>query len=309
MSAGSDEPRGVQELRPEPLPAGPRHPWHVGDLWLDEPGATVMGVLNLTPDSFFDGGRYATHAAAVARAEELFDEGARIIDIGGESSRPGAEPVPLGEELRRTIPVIESVMSRLGPCGLIVSIDTTKAEVARRAVLAGARIVNDISALQADPLMAETVAELSRSHGAAVVLNHMQGTPDTMQREPLYQDVLEEVKLALLAQAQKLEALGMESARICLDPGIGFGKLPAHNHRLIWNAAFLCATGYPVLLGMSRKRFIAGTPGLEQSDRLAPSLAAAVVAELAGARVVRVHDVQATREALLLVQGLRMGAR
>lgn len=282
-----------------------RAPWRVGDVWLNGSVAEIMGVVNVTPDSCHDGGSSFSFEAAAARAEQLAAAGARIIDIGGESSRPGAAPVSLDEELSRVIPLVEWAAATLSPRGILLSIDTVKAEVARAAAAAGARIVNDISNLTADSQMASTVAELSRQYGVAVVLNHIQGTPRTMQREPYYGDVVAEVTGELLQSAETLEALGMERERICIDPGIGFGKNLAHNLALITDLQQLCRTGYPVLVGLSYKSLFGAIDRLQTSDRKIPSIAGAIIAELSGARVVRVHDVDETAEAFALIQALR----
>lgn len=246
----------------------------------------VMGVLNVTPDSFSDGGAYVSPSSALDRAKAMIDEGADIVDVGGESSRPGAHPVSLEEELRRTIPVIEGIVS-LGT-GALISIDTTKADVARRALEAGAHIVNDISACTHDVEM-PSVVSLS---GAGVILMHMQGTPRTMQAAPEYRDVVHEVADYLGQRVAVLEDQGVQRTSVCVDPGIGFGKTAGHNVKLLAGIDKLVALGRPVLVGISRKSFLGKLTGLEVADRLAPSLAGMAYAIMKGAHVVRVHDVK-----------------
>jgi dihydropteroate synthase len=287
----------------DPIAAARPRPWRVGDRVLG-PGPDgrfrplVMGILNVTPDSFFDGGRHAGLDAALRHAESLLEQGADILDVGGESSRPGAQPVPEEEELRRTEPVVREAVRRLG---CVVSIDTVKSGVARAALDAGALIVNDISAMTFDPMM----LEVPQAFGAGVVLNHIRGTPETMQRDPRYGDVVAEVRGFLLGRIQQLAAVGIPKDRIAVDPGIGFGKRPEDSHRLIGELETLADLGCPILVGASRKSFIGKTPGLETSDRLMPSVAAALYAALKGASVLRVHDVKATREALAMAAALR----
>ena len=279
-------------------------PWRVGGRLLggglEGEGARplLMGILNVTPDSFHDGGRHASVDAALRRCETLLEDGADIIDVGGESSRPGAEPVSADEELRRTEPVIREATRRFG---CLLSIDTVKAGVARAALEAGALIVNDISAMTFDPMM----LEVPQAFGAGVVLNHIQGTPRNMQVSPSYGDAVSEVAAWLGERVRLLAAVGMTKDRIVVDPGIGFGKRVADNYRLIAGFEALDALGCPILLGMSRKSFIAKTPGLELSDRLIPSVALAVFAALKGASILRVHDVKETREALRMVEAVR----
>lgn len=256
-----------------------------------------MGVLNATPDSFSDGGRYLDPEKAVRRALEMEAEGADMIDVGGESTRPGAEPVSVEEQIRRVLPVIAGIREH---ATLPISIDTVNSEVARAALEAGADIVNDISCC-GDPQMAETVAR----YGAGFVIMHIQGEPKTMQDNPHYTDVVEEVECCLLRVARSVEAAGVSREQICLDPGIGFGKLLAHNLALIGASGRFRASGYPVLLGMSRKSFIGMLAGGKADDRLEGSLAAAVAGALAGADVLRVHDVAASRKALSVADALR----
>ncbi|MFU8841412.1 MAG: dihydropteroate synthase [Nitriliruptoraceae bacterium] len=251
----------------------------------------VMGVLNVTPDSFSDGGRYLDVEAAVAAGRRMADEGADIIDVGGESTRPGAEPVPAEVELERVIPVVRGLAAE----GRCVSIDTVKARVAAAAVAAGAAIVNDVSSALLDPEMPAVVGSL----GVPYVLTHLQGTPRTMQDDPHYDDVVTEVVDHLGARIEVLVAAGLAEERIVLDPGIGFGKRLEHNLALLARLDRLVALGRPVLVGVSRKRFIGAITGVvAPSERLAGSLAAASVAVANGARIVRAHDVAATVQAV-----------
>lgn len=248
----------------------------------------VMGILNATPDSFYDGGRYINRERALARVEQMIAEGADIIDIGGESTRPGAEPVPVEEELRRVIPLIEAIASRFE---IALSVDTTKSEVARHALQAGACIVNDISGLRFDPKMPEVIA----SYGAGVVLMHIQGTPRTMQINPVYHDVVAEVRASLQDSIECALHAGISSEKIWIDPGIGFGKTIEHNLTLLKHIPELKALGYPVLIGTSRKSFIGHLlGGLPPEERLEGSLATIALSIAWGADIVRVHDVQAT---------------
>lgn len=276
--------------------------WRVGktDLGL-APLPELMGIVNCTPDSFFDGGLHETCEAAVSHGLKLLEEGATILDIGGESSRPGAQAVSEEEELSRVIPVIQRLATLKLARPFWISIDTTKAKVAQAAIEAGAHIINDISMATLDSQMGSIIA----SSGASVVLNHMQGEPRTMQLNPSYTDVVKEVGLALVAAAQRLQGLGVPAEKICLDPGIGFGKRLEDNYALIQRAKEFHSLGYPLLYGMSRKSFIGRTLGLEQSDRLIPSVISAVEVARQGVQVLRVHDVQATREALLMWNALK----
>ncbi len=251
----------------------------------------IMGVLNCTPDSFSDGGSYPTSTAAVERARQMIDEGADILDVGGESTRPGSDPVPEDEQIRRTIPVIAEIRRHWdGP----ISIDTTRAKVARAAIEAGANWINDISALRDDPSLAGVAAET----GCEVVLMHMQGAPRTMQRDPAYRHVVAEVADFLQERAGWAQEHGIAAKRIFLDPGIGFGKTLEHNLTILRHIPQFTAIGYPVLIGASRKSFIGKITGGEVDDRLEGSLATAVWAANNGARIVRVHDVRATFRAL-----------
>ena len=258
---------------------------------LDRP--VVMGVVNVTPDSFSDGGRFADADAAVAAAERMAADGAALVDVGGESTRPGSVPVDEAEELRRVMPVIERLAGRLP---IPVSIDTRKPGVMRRAVEAGASLVNDVGALRA-PGAIEAVA----GSGAAVCLMHMQGEPGTMQDAPRYADVVTEVREFLRRRVAACEAAGIGRARIAVDPGFGFGKSLEHNLALLAGLPVIAADGLPLLVGLSRKRMIGTLTGRGDGERLAGSLAAAVVAAQNGARIVRAHDVRETVDALRVV--------
>jgi dihydropteroate synthase len=279
-------------------------PWRVGSRVLGGDRPLLMGILNVTPDSFHDGGRYSGPGgvdAALRRCEEMAREGADIVDVGGESTRPGALAVPEDEERARVVPVIEAIAKRFD---IPVSVDTMKSGVARAALDAGALIVNDVSAMTADPFM----LEVPGPYGAGVVLNHMQGKPRSMQDAPDYCDVVGEVRDHLMARVRILAAAGVPKDRIAVDPGIGFGKRLADNYALIEKLEDLDAIGCPILLGHSRKSFLGKTVGLEASDRLQPGVAVAVYAALKGASILRVHDVGATREALRIIEAVRTGA-
>lgn len=253
----------------------------------------VMGVVNVTPDSFSDGGRFLDHASALAHARQLIADGAEILDIGGESTRPGAAPVPQAEELARVIPLIEAIRA---DSNVAISIDTMKPAVARAAVAAGATIWNDVAALRFTPGAPEVAAGL----GCEVVLMHMLGQPGTMQDAPRYDDVVAEVEAFLLARAFTAMAAGVEREKIWLDPGIGFGKTTQHNLALLAALPRFVALGYPVLLGASRKRFIAAIDplGAPADARLGGSLAAHLAGAAAGVAAVRAHDVRETAQAL-----------
>ena len=244
----------------------------------------VMGIVNVTPDSFSDGGLAGTLEAAVTPALRLVAEGADLLDLGGESSRPGAEPVPLDEELRRVIPVVEALATLVT---VPISVDTTKAEVARRALRAGASIINDIRGLDGDPELSRLVAE----SGAGVVLMHMAGTPQTMQVDPRYDDVVQEVRDDLARRIERAEALGITRDRIAIDPGIGFGKTLAHNLELLRNLDRFANLGRALLVGTSRKGFLGTLTGRPVGDRATASVVSSLAAVARGANVVRVHDV------------------
>jgi len=249
----------------------------------------IMGVLNLTPDSFYDGGSYPTVEAAVSRALAMEEAGAGIIDIGGESSRPGSRAIPLEEELGRVIPVIKSLAGRLE---IPISIDTYKAEVARRALNAGARIINDISAFRIDPDLASLVAAESGPY----IMMHMQGRPGTMQAHPSYRDVLGEIKLFFRERIKWAEGEGIAPARIIIDPGIGFGKTLEHNLEIISGLPSLAELGRPILIGPSRKSFIGSILGRKPDDRLWGTAGAVASCIAGGAQIIRVHDVKEMKD-------------
>lgn len=254
----------------------------------------LMGVLNVTPDSFSDGGRYLDRERAVERALEMVDQGADLVDVGGESTRPGAEPVDADEELRRVLPVVEALAAR----GVAVSIDTSKPEVARETLAAGAAVLNDVTGLR-DPAMREAAVEA----GCTVCAMHMRGDPRTMQSQAVYADVVVEVRDELLASVARCERDGIARERIWIDPGIGFSKNVAQNLELLHRLPEVVATGYPVLVGASRKSFLGKVLGSEShpapvAERVEGTLAAHVVAQMHGARVLRVHDVLEGRRAL-----------
>jgi len=263
---------------------------------LSEP--SVMGVLNVTPDSFFDGGRFFGADAAVARAEQMVSEGAAIIDVGGESTRPGARAVSDEEELRRVIPVIEAISERLD---VLISIDTTKSSVMRSAVAAGAHMINDVRALRE-----EGALQSAAQSGAAVCLMHMQGaSPATMQHAPYYRDVVLELKAFFAERIAACLAAGIERDRLCLDPGFGFGKTVDHNLKILRHLEEFTDFELPVLVGLSRKSMIGKVLGAAVDDRLAGSLALATVAVWQGARIVRAHDIRATCEALRMCHAVK----
>ena len=261
-----------------------------------------MGILNVTPDSFSDGGSYVTVEQALRHAKQMHEEGADIIDIGAESSRPGAQSIEESEELRRLIPVLEAVHAAVP---LPISVDTTKAVVARRAIQAGATIINDISALRGDPLMGTVAAET----GAAVVLMHMQGTPQTMQKSPKYRNVVQEVSAFLCERAQTAIEQGISRSQIILDPGFGFGKLQEHNLRLLADFALLADLGYPILVGLSRKQFIGALVQQPVQERGYGTAGAVAVAVLKGAHIIRVHDVRSMRDTVSVVSAVCRHAR
>jgi len=266
---------------------------------LDLKQPRIMGVLNITPDSFSDGGAWLTVEKAVAHARQMADAGADIIDVGGESTRPGSAPVSAGEEMQRVLPVIEALRASID---VPVSIDTQKPAVMRAAVAAGAGMINDVNALQADGAV-DTVAALAVS----VCLMHMQGVPETMQQEPDYRDVVTEVVSFLGERAAACEAAGIARGQIVLDPGFGFGKTVGHNLSLLRRLDALVALGYPVLVGLSRKSLIGKVLDLPVDKRLSPSIALAVLAVWQGASIVRCHDVRQTREAVLMCRAVMDG--
>jgi len=262
-----------------------------------------MGILNVTPDSFSDGGRYDALELAVKRGIKLVEDGANILDIGGESTRPGAQPVDIEEEIRRTIPVIKALrdQSRDYEQDITISIDTRKPEVAEAAVLSGADIWNDVTALTYSPSSVERAADL----GCPVILMHIKGSPETMQINPHYENAVDEVCQWLRRRVDAAKAAGVED--ITLDPGIGFGKRLEDNLALIRELPALKALGYPVLMGASRKSFIGKIDGSAADDRLGGSLAAALYLAKAGADILRVHDVSETAQALKVWEAIERG--
>lgn len=266
--------------------------------WVDPARVVVMGVLNVTPDSFFDGGAHATVESAVARAHELVRQGADVIDVGGESTRPGSDPVSQDEERARVMPVIDRLA---GDLAVSLSIDTRRAAIADEALSRGVSMVNAVASLR-DPDLARVCAK----HGAALVLNHMRGDPRTMQQQPRYEDVVVEVADDLVRDACRAEQAGVARDRIWLDPGIGFGKHPIeHNLPLLARLGELVALGYPVLVGPSRKSFLGALTGAAPQDRLPGTLAVVAACVLAGARGVRVHDVAEARQAVDVAAAIR----
>jgi dihydropteroate synthase len=259
-----------------------------------------MGILNVTPDSFYDGGRYRRAHDALRRAEEMVEAGVDLIDVGGESTRPGADPVPVDEELRRTVPVVRGIRERFD---VPVSVDTTKAVVARRAIEAGAEIVNDISGLRFDPEMADAVAGL----GAGLVVMHIRGTPRTMQRDTAYDDLAGEVRAYLERSLERAEGAGIDRERVVVDPGIGFGKRPEDNFELIRSLGTLREVGRPVLVGPSRKSFLWKALGTSPEEALEGTVVAAVFAWLYGADILRVHDVAEVRRGLIIARRFTEG--
>lgn len=259
--------------------------------------ALVMGVVNVTPDSFSDGGRFFALEEAVAHALKLVEQGADIIDVGGESTRPGAEPVSEGEELRRVLPVVEELAGKIRQP---ISIDTLKPGVAKAALAAGASIVNDVGANRSDDLMWRVVAEA----GAGYVVMHMQGTPQTMQINPVYEDVVGEVGRFFRERLEKLEACGVARERVVLDVGIGFGKTLEHNLQLLGGLGSFTNLGRPLLLGVSRKSFVSKLLGAVADERLPAVLACTTLAAAAGVQMFRTHDVAPTVQALRMSEAI-----
>jgi dihydropteroate synthase len=273
----------------------------IGARLFDGPGPFLMGIVNATPDSFSDGGRFLDPGAAIAQALRLAEEGADVVDVGGESTRPGAPPVPADEEIARVVPIVAGLRAR--GFALPISIDTTKAAVARAALDAGADLVNDVAGL-ADPSLAAVVARA----GVPVVLMHTRGTPADMASRAVYGDVVAEVAAELAAALARAEAAGVARERVILDPGLGFAKTAEHNVALLARVTELRALGRPLLVGPSRKSFIGKLTGAEVGDRLPGTLAAVTACVLAGVELVRVHDVAATRQAVLLAAAIRGSA-
>ena len=273
-------------------------PLHCGAHALDLARPRIVGILNVTPDSFSGGGHPVDVQRAVDHARAMRDDGADVVDVGGESTRPGAGEVAEAEELRRVVPVVE----RLAREGAIVSVDTSKPAVMRAAIAAGASMINDVRALQA-----EGALEVAADSDVAVCLMHMQGEPRTMQQAPAYRDVVAEVRAFLGRRAHACIDAGIAAERVVIDPGFGFGKSVAHNLDLLRHVGEFGALGFPVLVGLSRKSMIGALTGREIDDRQAGSIAAALLAALRGARILRVHDVRATVDALAVWQAVEQG--
>jgi dihydropteroate synthase len=262
----------------------------------------VMGIVNVTPDSFSDGGAFLDHDVAVAYALRLVDEGADIIDIGGQSTRPGSDPVSLDVEIARVMPAIERLRAR---SDVLISVDTSKAEVARRALAAGAQIINDVFSLRDDPGMIDVVAGCD----AGLIIMHMLGTPKTMQIDPRYRDVVQDVHAFLAERLEWLAARGVALERVAIDPGIGFGKTHEHNLRLVRELDRFTDLGRPVCLGASRKGFIGKILNRPVEQRVHGSVGVAVAGYLRGAAILRVHDVAATRDTIAMLHAIQQPDR
>ena len=263
------------------------------------PGPVVVGILNVTPDSFSDGGNFLDPDAAAEHAVAMLDEGAEILDVGGESTRPGSEPVSQEEEIRRVVPVLERILASRPEA--VVSVDTYRAGTATAALEAGARLINDVTALRGDPRMATVVKEAA----CPVILMHMQGEPKTMQEEPHYEDVLREVRDFLGERAEYAVAVGVRPENVIVDPGIGFGKNLEHNLALLRNLDAVVDLGFPVLIGASRKTFIGRITGAQEArERVFGTVATTVLAYQQGVTFFRVHDVRANREALAVAESV-----
>jgi len=268
---------------------------------LDMSGCHVMGILNVTPDSFSDGGRYNTVEIALARAREMVADGAAFIDVGGESTRPGATPVSVEEELERVCPVVEAIARDLD---VVVSVDTSSPQVMAEVVKLGAGMINDVRALQRDG-----APEVVASAGVPVCVMHIQGEPDTMQDDPLYRSVRREVSSFLTERMRVIEKAGVRPDNIILDPGFGFGKSPQHNLQLLASLEQLQLLGHPILVGMSRKSMLGHITGRDVSERLPASLAAATISAMKGASIIRVHDVRETVDAVKVVTAMEEAGR
>jgi dihydropteroate synthase len=263
------------------------------------PGPAVVGILNVTPDSFSDGGDFLDPEAAAMRAVAMLDEGAGMLDVGGESTRPGSDPVSQEEEIRRVVPVIERILSVRPEA--VISVDTYRSGTATAALEAGASLVNDVTAIRGDPRMASVIQEA----GCPVILMHMQGEPKTMQKDPHYKDVVREVRDFLAERAEYAVAAGVRPEHIIVDPGIGFGKNLEHNLDLLNNLGAIVDLGLPVLIGVSRKRFMERITGVQEAKaRVSGTVAASVLAYERGATFFRVHDVRANREALAVAEAV-----
>ncbi len=267
---------------------------------LDLRQTKLMAILNVTPDSFSDGGRFTGEQACLTRVSELVAAGAEIIDIGGESTRPGAADVALDDELQRVVPVLSAIRRKFPD--LVISVDTSKAEVMRQAIIAGADILNDVRALQEPGALEVAVASQ-----LPVCLMHMQGQPRSMQHQPVYQDVVSEVLHWLVSRAEQCQQAGIPASQIILDPGFGFGKSLSHNYQLLAAMPDFVGSGYAILAGMSRKSMIGQLLQRDVSERLAGSIACATIAAMQGAQIIRVHDVKETADALAIVAATKSG--
>ncbi len=262
----------------------------------------VMGILNITPDSFSDGGLYFQREQAVNHAKAILEAGADILDIGGESTRPGAEPINAQDEIERVIPVIQEIRNTYPDC--LISIDSYKPEVARKAIMAGANIINDISGLSLDDSMINLISDKK----VPVIIMHMNGTPKNMQLDPIYKDLVSDVISFFRNQINKARAGGVRDDQIILDPGIGFGKTVDHNFSLIQHLGEICDLGYPVLIGPSRKSFIGSTLDLPAEERIEGTAASVCAGILYGARIVRVHDVMEMKRVVAITEKIRTAA-
>lgn len=278
----------------------PAASWHCGRYVLSLDRARVMGVLNVTPDSFSDGGRFAHLDAALAHARQMIDDGVDIIDIGGESTRPGAHRIPAEVEMARVLPVLRALQGANVP----ISVDTSQPDLMRAALELGASIINDVRSFGADGAL-----DAVRDGNCGIVLMHMQGNPATMQLQPVYDDVVAEVVRWLAQRRDRLEQAGVAPERIAVDPGFGFGKTHWHNRQLLARLERLLAVEQPLLVGLSRKSTLGEITGRPVMQRLSASLAAAVIAVDKGARIVRVHDVAATRDAIAVLEAVRAEQR
>jgi dihydropteroate synthase len=271
--------------------------WKIRDGEIDVSETVVMGILNVTPDSFYSGSRVGSVDEALRRTEKMLKEGAKIIDVGGESTRPGSDPVSEDEEKKRVIPVILAISEKFPEA--IISVDTYKSSVAREAAEAGARIINDISGGYFDP----KILEVAREYGTGLILNHIRGNPKTMQANPYYEDAVKEVKGELLERVERARKAGIEEDRICIDPGIGFGKRLEDNLKLIKYAKEFVSTGYVVMYGVSRKSFIRMALGYEEpEERLYATLGVHAYLYLKGVHILRVHDVRETVDVIRILK-------
>jgi dihydropteroate synthase len=271
--------------------------WKIRDGEIDVSETVVMGILNVTPDSFYSGSRVGSVDEALRRTEKMLKEGAKIIDVGGESTRPGSDPVSEDEEKKRVIPVILAISEKFPEA--IISVDTYKSSVAREAVEAGARIINDISGGYFDP----KILEVAREYGTGLILNHIRGNPKTMQANPYYEDAVKEVKGELLEKVERAKKAGIDEDRICIDPGIGFGKRLEDNLKLIKYADEFVNTGYVVMYGVSRKSFIRMALGYEEpEERLYATLGVHAYLYLKGVHILRAHDVRETADVIRILK-------